>query len=318
MFDQNKNCIWSSYPVVLAALSRLFDFGSRAECTQGFHIKTPKIKREGCPCTFKNQVSCLGNSSIKRSELGLFSVSITLHGFKCCSALFASFWLIRHILSPFFFFFSPPYFICFVNWAEASHSLSVFTLPSIEPSEFLYNSTPVRIFEIKGSPSLPLSDDWKWDGSNYTKKNKKKKLSQLCLRIVRYKCTYCHPVREGLHYNLRKIRTPKMQVEMRTMGSSLLKIEIVIIGTNLMRQNVLLVSANILTNRSDPPRMNRGLVCKHVAWLRRDWVREGTRLLPARSRTPGVLWGICTWLERFNLMPFLLSPPWLRGLSVHF
>lgn len=218
----------------------------------------------------------------------------------------------------FFFFFSPPSLICFVNWAEASHSLSVFTLPNIEPSEFLYNSTPVRIFEIKGSPSLPLSDDWKWDGSNYTKKNKKKKLSQLCLRIVRYKCTYCHPVREGLHYNLRKIRTPKLQVEMRTMGSSLLKIEIVIIGTNLMRQNVLLVSANILTNRSDPPWMNRGLVCKHVAWLRRDWVREGTRLLPARSRTPGVLWGICTWLERFNLMPFLLSPPWLRGLSVHF
>lgn len=155
-------------------------------------------------------------------------------------------------------------------------------------------------------------------GRTTKKKTKKKKLSQLCLRIVRYKCTYCHPVREGLHYNLRKIRTPKMQVEMRTMGSSLLKIEIVIIGTNLMRQNVLLVSANILTNRSDPPRMNRGLVCKHVAWLRRDWVREWTRLLPARSRTPGVLWGICTWLERFNLMPFLLSPPWLRGLSVHF
>ena len=108
MFDQNKNCIWSSYPVVLAALSHLFDFGSRAECTQGFHIKTPKIQREGCPCTFENQVSCLGNSSQKRSELCLFSVSITLHGFKCCSAIFsASFWLIRHILSPIFFFSFP-------------------------------------------------------------------------------------------------------------------------------------------------------------------------------------------------------------------
>lgn len=53
---------------------------------------------------------------MSRSELGLFSVSITLHGFKCCSALFASFWLIRHILSPFFFPFLPP--LWSASWIE--------------------------------------------------------------------------------------------------------------------------------------------------------------------------------------------------------
>ena len=164
----------------------------------------PKIQGEGCPCTFKNQVSCLGNSSQRHSEPGLFSLRLNhLTWLQMLLFSFCLFGLLDTFSHLFFLSFFSPLFDLLCKLSRSLPLLSLFSLCLVLSLLTSYIILHQYVYLRSRAPHHCLCQTTEYEMGRTTKK-KQLSSAQLCLRIVQYTCTYCHPVREGFHYNLRE------------------------------------------------------------------------------------------------------------------